>query len=242
MGSQVSDKITLSFSLFKSYLHCWWDSALSAVRTFRPDYSVCWDMGTRVEAWPGLCLETLCLRLSVSAQMSGFWGWVGFSGNRALLWVGFPGPPRGQCCGRAPSLSPARFTFPGAPGDPSGGPPGNHSNVPAHSGWVGRQVHLVNWFQATGIGHKVNGQQVRLLLCSPSRPLSPPKRTELPLVFQPSSLVFSAPQRDKKDRACQNQGSVFTSSMSFQTSKKSHRTKVKTGGAWLLRDNWGERR
>ena len=116
-------------------------------------------MGTRVEAWPGLCLETPCLRLSVSAQISGFWGWVGFSGNRALLWVGFPGPPGGQCCSRAPSLSPARFTFPGAPGDPSGGPPGNHSNVPAHSGWVGRQVHLVNLFQGTGIGHKVNGQQ-----------------------------------------------------------------------------------
>ena len=89
----------------------------------------------------------------------------------------------------------------------------------------------MNWFQATGIGHKVNGQQVRLLLCSPSRPLSPPKRTELPLVSQLSSPVFSAPQRDKKDRACQNQGSVFTSSMSFQTSKKSHRSKVKTGGA-----------
>ena len=48
-------------------------------------YSLHWDMGTRVEAWPGLCLETLCLRLSISAQMSGFWGWVGFSGNRALL-------------------------------------------------------------------------------------------------------------------------------------------------------------
>ena len=144
---------------------------------------------------------------------------VGFSGNHALLWVGFPGPPRGQCCGRAPSLSPARFTFPGAPGDTSGGPPCNHSNFPAHSGWVGRQVHLVNWFQGTGIRHKVNGQQVRLLLWSPSSRLSPPKRTELPLVFQPSFPVFSAPQRDKKDRACQNQGSVFNSSMSFQSSK-----------------------
>ena len=33
---------------------------------------------------------------------------------------------------------------PWAPGDPSGGPPGNHSNFPSHSGRVGRQVHLVN--------------------------------------------------------------------------------------------------
>ena len=77
----------------------------------------------------------------------------------------------------------------------------------------------MNWFQGTGIGQKVNGQQVRLRLCSPSSRLSPPKRTELPLVFQPSSPVFSAPQRDKKDRACQNQGRVFTSGMSFQSSK-----------------------
>ena len=109
--------------------------------------------------------------------------------------------------------------------------PGNHSNFPSHSGRVGRQVHLVNWFQGTGVGQKVNRQQVRLLLCSPSTRLSPPKRTELPLVFQPSSPVFSTPPWDKKDRACQNQGSVFTSSMSFQTSKKSYDTKVKTGGA-----------
>ena len=34
------------------------------------------------------------------------------------------------------------------------------------------------------------------------------------------SCVFSAPRWDKKDRARQNQGTVFNSSMSFQTSKK----------------------
>ena len=89
----------------------------------------------------------------------------------------------------------------------------------------------MSWFQGTGIRQKINGQQVRLLLCSPSRRLSPPKTTELPRVSQPSSPIFSTSQQDKKDRACQNPGSVFTSSMSFQTSKKSHRTKVKTGGA-----------
>ena len=64
-----------------------------------------------------------------------------------------------------------------------------------------RQVHLANWFQGTGIRQKVNGQQVRLLLCSPSCWLSPPKRTELPLVSQPSSPVFSAPQQDEKEPA-----------------------------------------
>ena len=53
--------------------------------------------------------------------------------------------------------------------------------------------------------------------------------------------VFSATQQDKKDRACQNQGSVFTSSMSFQTSKKSHRTRVKTGGGLTSQGQlWGE--
>ena len=45
------------------------------------------------------------------------------------------------------------------------------------------------------------------------------------------SHVFSTPQRDKKDRAWQKQGTMFTSSMSFQTGKKSYGTKVKTGGA-----------
>ena len=36
-------------------------------------------------------------------------GWASLS-DHALLCVGFHGPPGGQCCGRAPSLSPARFT------------------------------------------------------------------------------------------------------------------------------------
>ena len=92
-------------------------------------------------------------------------------------------------------VSPLPGSPPWAPGDASGGPPGNHSNVPARSGSpeceVGRQVHLANWFQGTGVGHKVTGQQVSLLLWSPSSRLSPPKRAELPLVFQPSSPVFS---------------------------------------------------
>ena len=176
-------------------------------------------METRVETWPGLCPGKLraCIWMSVLRCLGLGLRWASL-GNRALLWVEFHGPPGGQCCGRACSLS--------AASSPSWGSwrplrwlSGNHSNFPAHSGWVGRQVHLVNWFQGTGILQKVNGQQVRLLLWSPFSRLSPPKRTELLRVSQPSSPVFSAPQRDKKDRACQNQGSVFTSSMSFQTSK-----------------------
>ena len=88
-----------------------------------------------MQTWPGLCLGN-----SVPAserQCSDVWalglGWASL-GDRALLCVGFPGPPGGQCYGRAPSLSPARFAFLGAPGHPSGGLPGNHSNFPAHSG------------------------------------------------------------------------------------------------------------
>ena len=174
--------------------------------------------------------------------MPGLWSWGG------LLWVTMLSSEWASMALLGVSAAVRLLVCP-PPGSPpwgswrpSGGLPGNHSNFPAHSGWAGRQVHLVNWFQDTGIGQKVNGQQVRLLLWTSSW-LCLPKRTELPLVFQPGSLVFSQHSPwDKKDRACQNRGNVFTSSMSFQTSKKSHRTKVKTGGAWLLRDNWGERR
>ena len=219
------------------------DCVLFAVRTFSPDRTLCtgmWRPGCR----PGLASvwETPCLRLRVSAQMSGLWGWGGLLWVTVLFseWASLALP------GVSAAVGLLVCSLPGSPPWGSWRPlrwlPGNYSNVPAHSGWVGRQVHLANWFQGTGIGQKVNGQQVRLRLWPPSRRLSAPKRTELPLVFQPSSAVFSAPQRDKKDRACQNQGTVFTSSMSFQMRENSYGTKVKTGGAWLLRDNWGERR
>ena len=67
---------------------------LSAV-TFRPDL-VLSALG-RGDPGAGLASvwETPCLRLSISAQMSGLWGWVGFSGNRALL-SGLPWPSRGS--------------------------------------------------------------------------------------------------------------------------------------------------
>lgn len=149
-----------------------------------------------MEAWPDLCLGN-----SVPAsecQCSDVWGlglgWASLGTMLSSEWASLALPGVTAAIG-LPVCPPARFTFPGAPGDPSGGPPCNHSNFPAHSGLVGRQVHLVNWFQGTGIRHKVNGQQVRLLLCSPSSPLSPPKRTELPLVFSlPCFLNTSAGQ------------------------------------------------
>ena len=202
------------------------DHVVSAMKTFRPDPVLCalrqGDLGTEL-AWP-LSWKILCLCLNVSAQMSGVWSWGG------LLWVtvlfsewGSMALPGVSAVVGLLVFSSARFTFPGAPRDFSGGITSNYSNIPAHSGWVGRQVHLVNWFQGTGIDRqKVNGQQVRCSAVISSSRLSPWKRTELPLVFQPSSPVFSTPQRDKKDRACQNQGSVFNSSMSFQTRKKNH--------------------
>ena len=46
-------------------------------------------------------------------------GWASL--GTVLLCVGFPGPPRGQCCGWAPSLFPARFTSLGLMETPSGG-------------------------------------------------------------------------------------------------------------------------
>ena len=50
--------------------------------------------------------------------------------------------------------------------------------------------------------------------------LSSEENRAAPRLSAQLSCVFSAPQRDKKDRARQNQGTVFNSSMSFQTSKK----------------------
>ena len=86
------------------------DHALFTMRTFNPDCSLC--AGTWRPRWrPGLasvwklraCIWASVLRCLGSAAR------VGLSGNRALLWVGLPSPPGGQCCGQAPSLSPARF-------------------------------------------------------------------------------------------------------------------------------------
>ena len=103
----------VDLDLSKSCLHwlCFWDRVLSAVRTFRPDLVLSalghGDSGGGL-AWP--LSGKLCACVWASAlRCLGSGAEVGFSGNRALLWVGFPGPPGGQCCGRAPSLSPARF-------------------------------------------------------------------------------------------------------------------------------------
>ena len=183
-----------------------WDCALSAERTFRPDLVLCalghgdpgaglaWPLSGKLRAcfWASVlrCLDSGAGQASLGTVLSSEWASLALSGVSVAVGLLVCPPPGSP---------------PWAPGDPSGGLPGNHSNFPAHSGWVGRQVHLVNWFQGTGVGQKVNRQQVRLLLRPPSSQLSPPKRTELPLVFQPSSPVFSTSQRDKKDRACQNQ-------------------------------------
>ena len=97
-----------------------WDCVLFAVRTFRPDLVLsALGHGDPVTGLASVWKLRACVWASVLRCLGS--GWVGFSGSHALLWVGLPGPPGGQCCGRAPSLSPAGFTLPGAPGDPSGG-------------------------------------------------------------------------------------------------------------------------
>ena len=86
-----------------------------------------------MQAWPGLCLKTPRLCLSVSAQMSGVWGWGG------LLWE--------LCSPEWASLAlpgvsaEVRLLVCSLPGSPPWGSwrtlrwlPGNYSNVPAHSG------------------------------------------------------------------------------------------------------------
>ena len=193
------------------------------------------DLG-RDLAWPLSWKLRACVWMSELRRRGPELRWASL-GN-VLFSEGVPWPSQGAVLQQALSLS-----LPGSPslghGGPSGGLPGNHSNFPAPSGWVGRQVHPVNWLQ--GSGKKSAGSRWGCG-CDLLPADSPRKRTGLPLDSQPSSPVPSSSQRDKTDRARQSQGGVFTSSTSFQTRKKSHRTKVKTGGAWLLRDCCGERR
>ena len=75
----------------------------------------------------------------------------------------------------------------------------------------GRQVHLVSWLQGTRIRQKANGQQVTLLLGSPSSRSSLLSRDQTcPSSPSPAPGVFSQHlSGTRKDRACQNQGNVF---------------------------------
>ena len=125
-----------------------------------------------LETWVGPGLASVLENSSPASecQRSDVWGLE----LRWLLWAtcsslrAFRGPPGVGAAVGSEVSPPARFTLPGAHGDSSGGLPGNYSNFLAPSHWVGRQVHLMNWLQGTWIGEEVNGQQVRLLLCSSS--------------------------------------------------------------------------
>ena len=89
--------------------------------------------------------------------------------------------------------------------------PGNYSNSPAQAWREGRQVHLVSWLQGTWIRQKAKGQEVMLLLWSPSSQPSLLSRDQTsPSSPSPASGMFSQHLSGTiKDRACQNQGSVF---------------------------------
>ena len=84
-------------------------------------------------------------------------------------------------------------------------------HFPAWAWPEGRQVHLVSWLQGTRIRQKANGQQVRLLLWSPSsRPSLLSRDQTCPLSPSPAPGVFSQYlSGTRKDWACQNQSSVF---------------------------------
>ena len=83
--------------------------------------------------------------------------------------------------------------------------PGNHSNSPARAWWEGRQVHLLNWLQGTWIRWKASGQQVKLLLWSPS--------SWPPLLSRDQACAWCVfcehLSGTRKDRACKNLGSLF---------------------------------
>ena len=161
------------------------------MRTFTPDPVLCARTGALGRTWPGLCPGKLCACVWMSAlRCLGPGAEVASLGN-VLFSEGVPWPSQGSVLQWAESF-PLPFTFPGVPGHSSGGLPSNYSNFPAHSGWIGRWVDLVNWLQGTWIRQGVNGQQVRLLLCSPSGQPSLLSRDQTcPLFSSPASGVFS---------------------------------------------------
>ena len=119
------------------------DHVLSIIRRLRPDHVLCtlglWGPGERpglasvlgssvpasecqcLDVW-GLELRWACLRNSLSSEC----------GDLVL--------PRVSAMVGALVLIPARFTFPGAHGESSGGLPGNNSNLPARAWCIGKQV------------------------------------------------------------------------------------------------------
>ena len=92
-------------------------------------------------------------------------------------------------------FTPARFTLPGAPGDSSGGLPGNYSSMS-----MGRRGAGIWWIdcRARGSGKKpVGSGEVAAVTSFRSTVLLSRDQT-CPSSSSPASGVFSAPQQDKK--------------------------------------------
>ena len=102
------------FSILSALIMFRQDCLLSAMRILTPDHVLCaWGRGDLGGdwAWP-LSWKTPCLCLNVSAQRSGVWSWGGLLWVSAILWEGFHGPPRAQCCNRDRSLSSCQAHLP----------------------------------------------------------------------------------------------------------------------------------
>ena len=101
----------------------------------------------------------------------------------------------------------ARFTLPGAPGDSSGGLPGNYSSMS-----MGRRGAGIWWIdcRARGSGKKpVGSGEVAAVTSFRSTVLLSRDQT-CPSSSSPASGVLSQLlSGTRKDRACQNQGSAF---------------------------------
>ena len=154
-------------------------------------------METRVETWPASVLENSAP--ASECPRSDVWGLE----LRWLLWAacsslrGLRGSPRVRDAVGSESLP-----LPGSPslghGGSSGGLPGNHSNFPAHSGWVGTQVHLLSWFQ--GSGKKSTGSRWG---CSFRSTVLLSRDQTCPSISSPASDVFSQLlSGTRKDQAC----------------------------------------
>ena len=116
MGHKQSDMTEqLTLSLLKSCLH-WWclDETAYFVKwecLHLTMFSVHEDMVTWVETWPGLCPRKLRAFVWMSVlRYLGSGAEVGFSGYRALHWVGFHDPP-----GVSAAIRLIVFSLPGSP-------------------------------------------------------------------------------------------------------------------------------
>ena len=190
-------------------------------------------METWVETWPGLCPGKLRAWVWVSVLRCLELRWASL-GNCALVWVGFHGPP-----GVSAVVGLEVFPPPGSPSlgvleTPQVGylviiPIFQHIQVSREAVSPGELIaEYRDWTKSQQAAGEVAATHTfQSTLSSKDNRAAPRLSAQL-------SPIFSTPQWDKKHRGCQNQGSVLTSTMNFQTSKEI--TQNQSENRW---EGWG---